>query len=1243
MKNEKPYILGLDVGPNSIGWAVIDCEIEDGEHKGIYAGYKPVSLRALNSRIFQEMVEAKTQVPKNQKRREARGARNRRAYYKKRRKELVEILMQEKLLPEDYLKNPQETLQEIDRKYGERKVGKDWSQTWTKAEQAYCSPYAMRHFALEEKLAPYEFGRLLLHLHRRRGYFSNRGAKYIDLIKSLKLEIPKDDENAMSAEEKKETGRVLTAIDELNRKLNGRTLGQFIWQESQNKQIPPQRITLFRFEKTKERGGETVIERLQFRAKREMYEQEFDAIWNKQSKLHSLSDARAGDIKHHIFHQRPLQLQKGTVGNCNIYPNKKRTAMMRLEFQEFRALQMINNIKICEMPLNPEQRQQLLVLINDSNELNRTGRIPWKKVAQTLSVNSKKINYSQQGDDGEGKTGLIGNRTAQAISRSISVQAWQKLGKEKQSALVEDLLTMHNRKALYDRLINHWKFAPWQPHDNTEEGALGLAMNEQLEDGYGKHSLKAINTLLPHLRNGLDYYKAVEKIGERESITKTIEVTEEDCLLDVKKVPNVANPIVQKALYEIRRVVNAVIRRYGQPAIIRMEMGRDMKSSKKHRREIASQQKANRKTNEDAEAEILKYYRNKNPNVALEEIRAGVRRVKPGDRAKFKMWKYEQDEQCPYCQKQIGPNELFSGEAEIEHILPYTGFRQNYMNTVVSCRSCNEDKAKRTPYEAWGSDADRWQRIEKVAKEKYSKSKGLIPKQRNILKKNYAPEDVEDFVERQLNDTRYIAAASKKMLEHYSVPIDVNNGAATSELRRWLGLNKVLPREPDAGAYTEAGEESGSSNGEFLQYNAKRAEKSRQDHRHHAVDAFIVAITDRAMLKAMIDVHAKEQNAKTSSRHKTREDWIKERRLRLSESWKDGNKLHSLLSRKLNATVVSHMTKRKIWGALHEETLYRRSHFDKCLRIEEMKTSILKKVETIAQADANDDTNWIADEVLRAVLLKWAREMQGKQPSDRSLPHWKGKELKGFVYHVPCISSRKKVTGELLSKLDGDWIPGTGTWIAEKSIHGVLSQWLKINHLVDKTPKEIDSVLEHAPPFLPNKKGRPVSICRVRIAQAMTDSYVRIANSYIQPGSNHHLVFFHNGKEGEEKKRRFQMVTMLEAARRASAGKPVIIKESPPEWEGEWHYELDLCVNDMVYCQDMSIFEDTEKFAPEHGETPYFRVQTMSGIEGLDLRLRHHSISGTDSDWGLWRIRSLSGINCKKVQLGNLGLLSNDS
>ena len=1249
MQNRTPYILGLNVNSNSIGWAVIDCKREKGTYQGIHTSYKPTYLRALNSRIFLEMLEAKTRVPKNQKRREARNVRNRRAYYKKRRKNLVNILLNAGLLPESFLQSPEKVLNAIDRKYAERKLGKSWSKSWHVTEKAYCSPYAMRNFSLEEKLEPYEFGRLLLHLQRRRGYFSNRGAKYIELIKSLHLVSPEDDQSRMSAEERKETGLVLTAIDQLGQTLEGRTLGQFIWQKSQKQQIAPHRISQFQFERSKTREGETVIEKLQFRASREMHEKEFDAIWKKQSTFHEFSKEETTEIKDSIFNQRPLRLQKGTVGNCSIYPKKKRAAVIRLEYQEFRTLQIINHLKVGEKPLSKKQRQELIALTNNPDSLNKQGRISWKNVAKVLGAKVKDLDWCEGDYEGEAKKGLIGNRTALAISHSIGVDAWHKLGEKKQTELVEDLHTMHNKKALYNRLVNYWNLSPYRPDSYHEHGALELTMNEQLEDNYGKYSLKAINELLPHLRAGLSLYAAMEVIGQRENIAKTLKSTNEDYLLKVEDVPNISNPIVQKALFELRRVVNSIVSRYGKPAIIRMEMAWEMKSSKLHRNIIANLQKQDREKNEVADNEILKNYKDGNIDINLEVIRGGSTcRISKHDRSKYLIWK-EQGEKCPYCQGLIEINQLFSGEADIQHILPFTDFRQNHTNMLVSCHTCNNEKGQQTPYETWGQDEDRWQEIEAFAKEKFDEGSGRN-KLSYILKKKHNPECESEFVERQLNDTRYITTASKKMLEKYGAPISVNNGAATREIRRRWSLNSVLPREPESDVYVETGEIINSETGEILRYSANKAEvseKAGQDHRYHAINAFIVAMTDHAMLHSMVKLFKQEQDNGFLSYRTTQADQAKELRLQLPESWGDSKDLHSLLRERLNATVVSHMTKRKVWGALHQETYYGQSHFDFSLDIENMRTSTLKKVQQLAKAKPGDNREgWILDEDLRVYLLRWAKSSQHIMPSTRTLPYWKGEEQKTIVVQKPCMTVRKKLTDsvslKLLSKLPKDWKPGKGTWIAEQSIHTTLYQWLEKNSIAGQKTSEIKKALSEAPPRILSKRGKPSTpILNVRIARPMTYAYRKVANSFVKLSSNHHLVLFHNGQEGPEKKRKLLIVTMLDAARRAGLGKPIIDKRPPPEWVGDWHYELDLCVNDMVCCEEKSIFEKSDNFTVEHRKTPYFRVQQMSssGNGKIDLYLRHHSVPGSESNWGLWRIQSLHKLKFRKIQLGNLGLL----
>ena len=1239
-KKSTPYILGLDVGTNSIGWAVVDCQKTEGEHKGIYAGYEPVSLRALNSRIFQDMLNSR-KVPKNAKRREARGARNRLDYYQKRRRELVSILLKNNLLPHDYRQKPkpEKVLQKIDRQFAERKCGKSWDNKWTSDQKDYASPYAMRYFGLEEKLEPHELGRLLLHFQRRRGYFSNRGAKYIKLINELGLDTPKDEENEknnseIDEEKKKEKKIVLKGISKLDDELtkHGLTLGQYIWEKSREKGHSPQRITLFR--------NKPIEDRLELRADREMYEKEFDAIWKKQMEFHQLEEI-AKEIKKTIFHQWPLQSQKGKVGACNIYPKKKRAAMMRLEFQEFRTLQVINNLTVDGEPLKKEQRECLLEMSEDPEKLTQKGFISWSKVAKALGISKKKLNY------GEDKQGLVGNRTIQAISQSIGgLDNWKKLDRESQIRLVEDLIRIQDKKALYHRLVKHYRLSA---------GAGGQAVNVCMgkllpgsgtkyslpENGYAKHSLKAIMELLPHLRNGDDYYQAAEKIGKRDSITPDNKMADNHkiVLLKPEDISNVPNPIVQKALYELRRVVNSIIRRYGMPEIIRIELAREMKTSKKHRAEIENQQKENRKRNEKAEQEILEWIKKRNPNFALETLRSGMRQVKPRDIKKWIMWQDEQGEHCPYCQDHICPNKLFSGETEVDHILPRTSFSQNYMNTVVSCSGCNQAKGALTPHQKWGtSDPERWERIERFVEKNY---KNMPPQKRNnLLNQSDATDDVSGFVERQLNDARYIATFGKKILEKYGVPVDVNNGRATSILRKKWGLNNVLPREPDADVYLSTGERIDTDTGEIevLPY---KAGKPREDHHHHAIDAFLVAMTDQKMLKAMTEVHKKEQEHKKEPGQRSKEEWIRETRLRLPNTWKDGDNLHELLKRKLNAAVISHMAKRKVWGELHKATRYGKSYFTDQWELKLNSEKNLEDIQKMAKASPDDASDWIADENLRPVLGQWASEALKRKRAKRHLPRYHGKELKIVRYCKSCMTVRKPLDDipEFLGRLEKEWKPGKNkTWIADKSTHDILYRWLTDHSLTEKSAKDIKSTLKTEPPLNQGSDCSPIR--SVKIAQAASDQ--KISNSYVITGSNHHLELFHNGKEGSQRKRKVRMVTMLEAARRIRAREPLVDETPSPDW----HYELDLCVNDMVRCEDMSIFDDEKKFAPEHKDTPYFRVQSISSSseDKIDIRLRHHSVTAIEdkNKWGLWRIQSLKNIVFKKVSIGNLGLLPED-
>ena len=305
----------------------------------------------------------------------------------------------------------------------------------------------------------------------------------------------------------------------------------------------------------------------------------------------------------------------------------------------------------------------------------------------------KQINYNRSDGDEDPKQGIIGNRTIQAISNAITYETWKGLpaeGKFSQAQLVEDLITFSNKKALYQRLSHPDK---WGFSKGFGGQAYQLAANEEIEDGYAKHCKKVLITLPKYLRAGYNYYDSCKKAGYHDSSDN---IDKKPKLLAVKDIDNIANPIVQKALFEVRRVLNSVIKRYGHPAVIRVELARDMKASKKHRAEIEKQQGENRKHNAEAEQELWNYYKDGSPNLTLEKHH-GNQRISPNDRRKYKIWHYEQDNKCVYCTRHIGINELLSERTEEDHIFPQSAFSQNYMNTVVACRNMQPNKRQSDP------------------------------------------------------------------------------------------------------------------------------------------------------------------------------------------------------------------------------------------------------------------------------------------------------------------------------------------------------------------------------------------------------------------------------------------------------------------------------------------------------------------------------------------------------------------
>jgi len=802
-------ILGLDIGSNSIGWALLE-ENDSKANKVIDLG----------SRIFIKAVEEKTPTPKNVKRREARLARRVIQRRARRKQRMLNYLVSLNLLPKELQNHTQPEI--ILNNLG--------------------NPYNLRTKALDEKLSPFELGRVFLHLVQRRGFLSNRKILLGDMaddpdVQVLLNTLENEDERRALTGSAKEESVFKADIATLRQRIsdnNCRTLGEYL--AGIDKHSCKRNRT--------HNGGH-------LRTDRQMYQEELDLIWQEQKKHHKLNDNIKDQIDNIIFFQRPLKLKSDRVGKCSLEPTRKRIRIARIEYQHFRYLQDINNLQYLDpiqdkyISLNEEKRRKLVEVFEGKPQIS------FSQIHKALGLD-KKNNFNLETPNKK----LKGNITACEIRKVLP--EWDDFSLEKQKLLLEDLLTINKKSVLKNRLIRFWKF--------PIEKAIKLCLLE-FEPEHGSLSLKAINKLLPYLEKGQIYSTARISAGygykKKENNTDTL-------LERLGQPPEIANPIVNKALHELRRVINAIISEYGTIDVIRVEMARDLEMNTKRYKAFQKQQNDNTKANEQA---IDKFREMSEKNTHLHLSKYPSRQ----DKLKYRLWK-DQGERCAYSNESIQLSVLFSNRVEIDHILPYSeSLDDSYMNKVVCYTKENRVKGQRTPIDAFIGDEDKWDQITQSISHWNKKLKS----KRERFYQTASDVKDRDFLSSQLNDTRYITKIALDYLKPLGADITTSKGSITAWLRHQWGLNDLI---------------------------GNRKEKDRVDHRHHAIDAAVTACVDLSFYQSLVA---------SAKAHELSHPELQIKDLVIDSPWQS---IRKDLNEKLSKMIVSYATQRKLSGALHEET-----------------------------------------------------------------------------------------------------------------------------------------------------------------------------------------------------------------------------------------------------------------------------------------------------------------------------------
>ncbi|TDX86159.1 type II CRISPR RNA-guided endonuclease Cas9 [Epilithonimonas xixisoli] len=874
-------ILGLDLGTNSIGWALI--EIDDNG--------TPIKIIAMGSRIIpmssndRDEFERGLSITKNQNRTVSRT--QRKGYDRKQLKKsyLKEILNKYNIFPsEELLKLPMLDL-------------------W-KLRSDSANP--------NENISAEQLGRILYMLNQKRGYKSARSEANAD----------KKDTDYVQAVK----GRYAQLKDK------NQTIGQFFYDGLYNASATD---SYFRVK-------EEVYPR-------EAYIEEFDTIINVQKDKHDfLTEEVINQLRNEIiYYQRKLKSQKGLVNICEFEgfektifdkeKNKNKVVFVGPKvapktsplFQLCRIWEVVNNIslkiknpegskykwgdKIPDLKekeiivdylfknasLSFEDLRKILNLEKGSVYVNKQilkgikGNETYS-VLQSILGDDELLNFNVSIIPSNHTSMLVDKKTGEILEERAGLELDASLEKEPLYQLWHTIYSLKDLDECKNALIKRFGF------DN--EIAEQLSKIDFNKQAFGNKSNKSMRKILPFLMEGYDYSQACSLAGYNHSNSLTKTEREQQITLDKLELlakNSLRQPIVEKILNQMINVVNAIIEQYGKPSEIRVELARELKQSKDERNNADLQNSKNKKLNEEIGKRLAE--------LGLPVTKRYIQKYKFIFPSLSKNLKDAQvNNQCIYCGETFNLSEALSGDAyDVDHIVPKALlFDDSQTNKVLVHRKCNSTKTNQTAYDyiatkgeeqvrVYSERVDDWFKRGIIS---YSKMQRLKVSHKEYLERKSLKKETEtdkklweNFIDRQLRDTQYIARKSREILQKVCNNVTTTEGGVTAKLRNVWGWNDVLmnlqmPKYKNLGQTVV--KEWTSDHGK-RKHQKEEIENwtKRDDHRHHAIDALVIACTKQGFIQRINTLNSSE----------TRDEFkkeIEEHKKRLGKSFSEDDYEH---------------------------------------------------------------------------------------------------------------------------------------------------------------------------------------------------------------------------------------------------------------------------------------------------------------------------------------------------------------
>jgi CRISPR-associated endonuclease Csn1 len=1267
-------ILGLDLGSSSIGWALIQEPENDSEQFGIVGmGVRIIPL----SKDENDEFSKGNAISKNASRTLKRGARRGMHRYKMRKERLKELLTSLNMMPDSAL-----------------------------FKLSALELYNLRNRGINEQLTLKEFGRILFHLNQKRGYKSNRKANNEEEINDVgKTADTNSDVEGLTKKIKKKGYLDLIADREFLIEKNEQTIGQYFYNELLKNNFFRIKENIFM---------------------RKSYEKEFNKIWIKQQLYYPtiLTEEIKNTIRDEIiYYHRPLKSQKGLVSVCEfegkffkdkrsdytkeIFSGPKVAPKSSPLFQVSKIWQELNNIEITSFKALKNKFQ-----LETDSEFNEYGKryltqsekeILFEKLNWGDKISPKNIltllgyksGFNEFKINLRNEKFMEGNRTLSSIKKVLDQyggydndlkfkleiedsgrpdkETGEMLHRLKDSFVDEPLYrlwhvlySIDDPEELIKVLVTKWKYSP--------ELAKDLTKIDFQKSGYGNMSSRALRNILPFLMNGMNYSDACEMAGYNHSNSMTKAQNEARALIDkIELYPknSLRQPVVEKIINQVINLINDLIdekngfvsseeRNAKNKFEIRVELARDLRQSAEERNKSFKQ-------NSDMD---------KKHKSIIEELTPLLGSVSRRDIERYKLWK-EFECVSPYePTKVISLKEVFNKVEgvlyDIEHIIPKSRlFDDSFSNKTICPRALNSGstgKNQNTAFDFMKLQGEETFNtyVEFIKKHLYKKD-GISKSKFNKL---MMPVDKipDDFINRQLQETRFISKEVRSLLEQVCRNVFATTGSVTSRLRDLWGWNDVL-MNLQMEKYKSLGlthRKEYRSNGQTHIVERINDWSKREDQRHHAIDALTVACTKQGFIQRINSINSQHtrdeifatiENTNYSEKLSLLDKYLLKQKPFDTEkvlvetdkiliSYKAGKRVASKSKNTIKTGkeqfIQSTLTPR---GFLHKETVYGQ----------------IKQFEKIKLTTRFNRLNDIVDSSIKEQVTDYL-QLHDNDPRKAFNSKGLSKFEEQYKYTDVTLFKQEYV---VKYKLNGDFKEKDIESIVDSGVRRKVKSHLKFH---GNNPK-IAFNTENTVWFNEEKK---ISIKSVRCRTGLNDLQALHKNSagdsidFVSTSNNHHIAIYRggNGKLHEN------VVTFWDAFERKKSGLPVIVINPKETWDRilssgfdnqtimknlpkeDWIFINSLQQNEMfVFGMNRQALEhaiinrEFEKISKNlyriqklSESDYYFRFHLETQVDDKFEGVKNESLSMKIGK--MIRIRSLNNMTGIKVKINKLGRIS---